>query len=235
MENKSSAVNHPFFMFIVGSLLFALCLVFSCNYDSECKDIDYGRQYMSDSSRTSFAYKGGETLFFKDPIGQELAFLIIPPSVIYPTWLNLAQEPLEGTCAGEIKIRSELQSLVVNFNSDTLDYKIIYVHAVHSLVQEKAPIYYDIMTSDMFQGNQSPVNWHISINHLLDSKGNETYFADNPISYHYTEHIILNGRSFEKVYYNNLPDGSALYFNHELGFVGFKESNKPLWVLDRIE
>ena len=190
---------------------------------------------MSDSTRTSFAYKGGETLIFKDSMDQELAFHIIPVIGIFPTWLNYAQDVTEGTCVGEIKIRSELQSLVVNFVSDTLDYKIIYLHGVNSRILGTTPIYYDYMSSDIFQGVESPVNWHISTAHLLDPKGNEDYFAGIPISYEYTEFITLNSKSFDRVYFNTLPDGSALYFNHELGFVGFKEGNKSLWVLDRIE
>lgn len=208
--------------------------MFSCK-DNECIGIDYGRQHMSDSTKTAFAYEGGETIIFSDSIGNELSFGIIPGNGIYPTWTSYEQVVPEGPCAGVSKIKSELEWLVVNFSSDTLDYKIIYVHRVHSLVHGNAPIFYDIMTSDIYQVNESPVNWHISVNRLLDPKGNEAYFINNPISYEFTQHIELNGKSFAKVYYNSLPDGSALYFNHELGFVGFKESNKPLWVLDRIE
>jgi hypothetical protein len=91
------------------------------------------------------------------------------------------------------------------------------------------------MSLDMNQFAESHPNWHISTAYLLDTKGNDEYFADIPISYDYADLIMLNSRSFEKVYYNRLPDGSAIYFNHELGFIGFKERNKPLWVLDRIE
>lgn len=87
----------------------------------------------------------------------------------------------------------------------------------------------------MFQGAESPVNWHISTEHLLDPRGNEAYLINIPISYSYEEHITLNGKPFEEVYFNTLSDGSALYFNHALGFVGFKDGNKSLWVLDRIE
>lgn len=218
----------------VGCLLFAISLIVSCK-DDECKDIDYGAQYMSDITRSSFAYHGGETLIFGDSAGQELSFRVVPFNGIYPDWLNYEQDVKEGPCVGEIKIRCEIELFVANIRSDTLDYDIIYVHRVHSLVQGIAPIFYDIMTSDMSQGNESPVNWRISANHLLDPKGNEEYLADNPIEYNFTELITLNGKSFENVYFNILPDGSALYFNHELGFVGFKERSKSLWVLDRIE
>lgn len=235
LEREKNILKRYISKLNVGSLFIALCLIFSCKVDDECKDIDFGRQYMSESTKSSFAYTGGETLVFIDSTEKELSFNIIPIYGINPSWLSLAQDVLEGTCAGEVKIRCSLQQLAVNFNSDSLDYKIIYLHGVNSRIQGMAPIYYDYMSSDMIQGNQSPVNWHISTSHLLDPKGNEAYFADIPISYEYTELITLNGKTFEKVYFNKLPDGSAIYFNHELGFVGFKERNQPLWVLDRIE
>jgi hypothetical protein len=217
-----------------GCLLFALSLITSCK-EGECEDVDYGRQYMSDTTRSSFAYQGGETLIFIDSTGQELSFRVVPFIGIYPDWLNYEQGVTEGPCVGERKIKCEIELFVANIRSDTLDYDIVYVHRVHSLVQGIAPIFYDIMTSDMSQGNESPVNWRISTKHLLDPKGNEEYLADNPIEYDFTELITLNGKTFENVYFNLLPDGSALYFNHELGFVGFKERSKSLWVLDRIE
>lgn len=235
MKHKPDVDKSHLFKWKAAYLLLAISLLFSCTGDDECKDIDYGRQYMLDSTKASFAYKGGETLIFKDSIGQELNFEIIHSGVIYPTWLNLAQDVTKGICAGEIKIRSSLQLLVVNFISDTMDYKIIYEHRVHSRIEGEMPIYYDIMSSDMSQGAESPVNWHISTKHVLDPRGNEDYFTNIPISYSFEEFISLNGKYFEKVYFNTLPDGSALYFNHAFGFVGFKEGTKSLWVLDRIE
>ena len=182
MKNKLNVSKSHLSKLKVGCLLLILSLLFSCTGDDECKDIDYGRQYMLDSTKTSFAYKGGETLIFKDSIGQELTFQIIHSGVIHPVWLNLAQDVTEGICAGEIKIRSSLQSLVVNFISDTMDYKIIYEHRVHSRIEGTTPIYYDIMSSDMFQGAESPANWHISTKHVLDPRGNEAYFINIPIS-----------------------------------------------------
>ena len=235
MENEFTVLQKLKFVLNRVYLLFALCVVFSCKNEPECTDIDFGRQYMSESTKSSFAYAGGETLIFIDSNSKELSFSIIPIYEIKPSWLSLAQDVLEGTCAGEVKIRCSLQQLAVNFNSDSLDYKIIYLHGVNSRIQGMAPICSDYMSSDMIQGNQSSANWHISTSHLLDPKGNEAYFADIPISYEYTELITLNGKTFEKVYFNKLSDGSAIYFNHELGFVGFKERNQPLWVLDRIE
>jgi hypothetical protein len=141
----------------------------------------------------------------------------------------------EGACIGETKIRSDLQALIVNIRSDSLDYRIIYEQRVHSVIEGTAPIYYDIMSFSMAEISPSSPNWAISIKHLLDPRGNEDYLANNPISHSFTELITLNGRTFEQVYFDTRPDGSALYFNHSMGFVGFKERNKSLWVLDRIE
>jgi hypothetical protein len=75
LENEYKVIEGLKSRLKVGFVILFLGLIFSCQHDDECHDIDYGRQYMSDSTRTSFAYTGGETLVFKDSTGQELTFL----------------------------------------------------------------------------------------------------------------------------------------------------------------
>lgn len=212
-----------------------LFLCFSCRDVNECTDVDFGPQYISDSTYSLFAYKGGESLIFKDSLNHELVFQMTPIPKVYPTWTSIAQDVNEGSGIGKMQIKSDLQALSTNFESDSLTYQINYAHHVNSMIEGANPIFYDFMVAFMYDDSELPTKWSIYTGHLLDSKGNDVYLANKPVNHEYAVQLTLNNKSFEKVYFNTEPDGSALYFNHSLGFIGFREANKPLWVLDRIE
>ena len=220
-----------------GLFLLIICSYCACRNDNECVDVDYGRQYLSEASYASFAYNGGETLFFKDSNGNEMKFRLIPEIPVYPHYRIYEQEVIEGSCAGKMKVKTEGQSLGVNIICDSLDYSIFYFHSVSSILQGTSPIYFDVMYADAFKfiASGNPNNYYVPLTALLDLRGNDALLDTIKERHEYTESITLNGKAFDKVYYNILPNGSAIYFSYAMGFVAFKDGNNPLWVLDRIE
>jgi hypothetical protein len=108
-----------------------------------------------------------------------------------------------------------------------------YYEVRQKMVDDK-PIFYESMwTSITGKGYPSP--WYVSFSHITNYRGNEVYLQNEPQSYWFEEHMTLQGKVFDNVYYTEGLTGGFLYFNHEFGYVAFKESGKPSWVLDRIE
>ncbi len=220
---------------IIGCLILAIFSIFSCSPNNECNDIDYGRQYLLDEPISPYPYKGKEKLIFKNPLGHELTFNMLPHFNVSHDWLEYAQPLEDGPCVGESKILSELEYYLVNLNSDSLDYKMICHYYVIPLLVGDKPIYSDIILSSIIQGSNSPVDWSITLSHRVNTRGNDAYFSTNPPEYIFEEHRTLGTTEFENVYSLLKSDGSELHFNHTLGFIAFKERNKPMWILDRIE
>jgi len=209
--------------FLIVCVIAGLCG--ACNPD--CKDIDYGDQYLIDTPGFLFPYESGDTLYFQDGSGHELIFTMNPFLGMEKTWFEFSQDVEDGACKGESKINSRLQQVVTNLRSDSLDYLIICHHYVHSIIDGTKPLFIDIIYASIGGG--------IATDHRTNDRGNEAYFIDSTPSYTFEEHLALGTKEFEKVYSNTYPNGSQIYFNHEFGIVGFKRGSKPLWVLDRIE
>jgi len=218
-----------------GLFLLLVCLLYSCRNDNECVDVDYGSQHLSDSSRLSYAYKGGETLIFLNSSGQELALNVKPDYGIQFGWRKYEKVVSEGPCAGESTIKSAGQVMAVNIESDSLNYFFLYEHWVNTILIGTNPIYFDVMRVELFKNWGMPSDIFVNIAGLIDPKGNEAYFDTIPNYYDYTENISLNDKSFENVYSRTTSDSSTLYFNYDFGLVGFKDKGNPMWVLDRIE
>lgn len=215
--------------------MFFICFLDSCKKDNACVDLDYGGQALSDSSRLLYVYKGGETLFFIDSEGHELVLHVKPDYGVYSTWASYEKVVNEGPCGGESNIKYSGQVKAVNIVSDTLNYIILYEHWVNWNIQGAKPIFFDVMRAELFKIEEYPSSLFVNIAVLLDTKGNEAFFDTIPKWYEYSEFIVLNNKPLNKVFYRILSDGSALYFNFELGLVAFREANNPLWVLDRIK
>lgn len=220
--------------YLFHAVALAVGLTWSCNPDSECKDIDYGTQFLLDSIVSPFPYEYGDTLFFKEASGQELRMKMTQPlhkDLVY--WFDISQDVEEGVCAGELKINTRIENKIVNFSADSLDYYVISHYFVNSKIVDNKPIYYDVINASI--SNKSNTSWRIGTGHKTDYRGNDVHFMDTTFSYTFEEHKILGTKEFYNVYSNTDPDGSEIHFNHEFGVVAFRERNNPLWVLDRIE
>jgi hypothetical protein len=200
-------------------------------------DIDTGDHPLLDSSVSSFSYTGDEILFFRDSAGHELQFIVrtLFLDTLFSTWAETTQMVKEGECTDEMIVTSNLEILGVTILSQPLHYYINYNHIVGCILNGTAPIYYDEMISGISTNTVLPGSWSISIRYLLDSRGNEAFLDSIPFTGEYADQVVLNAKSFQNVYFNLDPDGSAVYFNHEKGFIGFRERKEVLWVLDRIE
>ena len=213
-----------------------VCLCDACNPDSDCKDINYGDQYLIDTPGFPFPYASIDTLYFKDDAGHELKFRKrhLLPGGNTSSWQEHSQGVLDGPCVGESVIKSRQELMSAQFNADSTFYMISCQHFVKSIIDGTKPIFYD----DLYAGVtlfENPVIYNISTSHRTNDRGNEAYFVDSTPSYIFDEHKILGTKEFNNVYSNTDPDGSEIYFNHEFGIVAFQDRGKGLWVLDKIE
>src|SRR5687768_478766 len=226
---------HKLFQLPLVVCLSTLLAFSSCTDTIECMDINTGDHPLLDSSVSSFAYAGDETLFFRDSAGNELQFVIRTTFIdtLFATWTETTLFVEEGECAEEMTVTSNLGILHVQILSQPLIYYINYNHVVSSILNETEPVYYDEIRFSISTTTVLPDSWGISIRFLLDARGNEAFLNSIPFTGEYADQLALDGKSFNNVYFNQDPDGSAVYYNQDQGLIGFRERQDVLWVLDR--
>jgi hypothetical protein len=212
-----------------------LTLIFNaCQPVNECKDIDYGATSFQPTTQSPWPYKNWEVLVFKDSLDHELKFIMdyLPSST---KGFGRFHDPMRtGDCAGEAEITGHLEAMSANFRTWSLPYKLeCYYYVDHKIIDDK-PIFYESMITKIYYDDDSTY-WQLNFSHITNYRGNEPYLQNIPQFYVYEDHTTLNGKEFNQVYHTEDTLGGSLYFNHELGFIAFKQNGKPLWVLDRFE
>ena len=224
---------HPIILF---TFLGIICSMLACKYDSECKDVDYGQQAVVESATHRYPFISGQTLVFKDSADHELFFRMVPIPIgkIIKSYVNFSFPQEEGYCAGISNITGTREFYLLNFRSDSLDYLMISQYGAAVRLIENDLIFYDFIDYSISR-SKDPVMWHLRGSHHTNDRGNENYFVNDPISYVFSETLLIGTREFENVYSHFEPDGSELHFNHTYGYIAFRQSGLPLWTLDRIE
>jgi hypothetical protein len=216
---------------------FLLCLTAfqSCQPENECKDIDYGTQYLKAEQISLFPYRASERLIFKDSVGHELLFYLFPEARIISGFSPVQKPITMGDCAGEAYGKWFDQYVSGRFMSDTLHYSLECGYNVNFKWIEDKPIYFDLIYFRIENISNETSNFSIVISHRTDDRGNEDilkYFPDPII---FNEHKEFHQKDFEKVYSRYDDSGGEIHYNYTLGLIAFKAKDQPLWVLDRIE
>jgi len=206
----------------------------SCQPENECKDIDFGTQYLTPQPVSLFPYRSGEKLIFKDTADHELLFHLYPHQKLVSDFAPYDEPLIEGECAGKAVGKFFCQYQHAKFLSDSLRYSLNCGYAVSWKWIEDKPIFYDYIYFRIEQSS-SVGNFSIVISHRTDDRGNEDYLKYYPDHKNFSEHIQFNQKDFEKVFSRIDNAGDEIHYNHALGLIAFKPKDQPLWVLDRIE
>lgn len=220
-----------FFNGIVLIVLFGL----GCKDESteSCMDVSFGQVQVDPGDKIHLPYQGNETLVFKDSLGQELSF--DAQLSFNPYFLDAIDSITEGPCAGKAVAYGKLEHTSFSFKNDSLGSRLTLSHYVYYELDEDQPIFYDILSCSYFKPGQTFPYFLPSIYTVTDERGNDLsqYFIYE--HYQFVDEINLLSKTFSDVYIGSGMEQSAVYFNLEFGFVGFKEEAGTLWVLDRIE
>jgi hypothetical protein len=129
-------------------------------------------------------------------------------------------------------VYGKLEHKTYFFRNDSLGNSLSIQHAVSLNLNEDQPVFFDELFGNYYRSGATffiGANFHF----VTDDKGNDiSPFYER---YEYADTITLRSQTFSNVYYNSGSNNTAVYFNLEIGFVGFREEGGALWILDRIE
>jgi hypothetical protein len=193
-------------------------------------DVSFGQVKVDPDNKFPLPYHGNETLVFMDSLGQEMK--LTSHLVFSPYYLDVIDTVREGPCAGEMVVYGKLEHKSYFFRNDSLGTSLSLQHSVSLDLDEDQPILFDELYASYYRSGATffiGANFHF----VTDDRGKEVSpFYER---YEYTEVITLRSQTFSHVYYSNGSENTAVYFNQELGFIGFREEGGTLWILDRIE
>ena len=223
-------------MIMKGKIFPCICLIlligFGCkDKNSEsCMDVSFGQVNVDPENKFPIPYHGNQTLVFLDSLGQELKLTSL--SFFSPYYFDAIDTIREGACAGEAVVYGKLETQIFTFRNDSLGHSLSVQHSVNLNLDEDQPVLFDLLLGNYYKSG-SMLFYGANFHFVTDDRGNDvSSFFDR---YEYVDEITLRSKTFSHVYYGFGVNNTAVYFNLEVGFVGFREEGGALWVLDRIE
>lgn len=196
-----------------------------------CGEEDLGTFRLLETSLESIPYNKNTLLFFQDSLGNEISMQVEYDSALYFTGTGY----FSGSCEYdetqrktyradinfyEYKINEVGDSLNVDFK---LDLRVDPFNNNFGVVNVSDKLRLAI------RGQNATNAWGVQLIILV----NQRDIAEEELS-NFPEplNITLLGRDFENVYYDY---NALVYYNYSKGLIAFRDWDKNLWVLDRIE
>ena len=198
-----------------------------------CMDKSFGQVKVDPENKYPLPYEGHETLVFKDSLGRELK--LASTYFFSPFYLDAIDTIQNGPCAHQAVVYGKLEYITFTFHNDSLGYNLSLQHSVSMRLDEDQPLFYDQLFGDFYKSGSSNPIFFVTFSVITDDRGNDLSPLFIYERYTYAEELTLLSKTFTKVYYRLGTNNTAVYFNQESGFIGFREEGGSLWVLDRIE
>ena len=225
-------------VFIV--LLTGILTINSCSKDDDgnliednpCKDEIIGEYYLLENSKNSVPYNEDLRLYFKDATGNQVNFEVTKSATDYPQYIYALDTQCEYDSSqkkyyittGEAyfyDIKEPLESLGVSFDL-FLGNGFFGINDIKIFDQLKFSMDY----SNENNCSEDNISILINSNQLTDER-----VALYPKSTFINEVTLLN-KTFEDVY---VGSDEKIYYNYEVGLIGFKDQADNLWVFDKVE
>jgi len=221
-------------------MIFSITLISSCKKESVnlCGEEYLGEMFLLESSRNSIPYIENTNLYFQDSLGNEIVLVVDMNNTGYKIedgkYIIACEQ--DNSQQKEYGITTDSYRYLIVEKYDTLN--ILY-----SLTLEVRPSYtpftidsladiIKVCSGSKFDTNSYSFgcNLTILVNPRNMKEKDLNWFQKNrkPV-----DELTLLNKTFQNVYISQLDSNE--FYNFEYGLIAFKDSDKKLWVLDRLE
>ena len=217
------------------SLLLSIFVISSCKKES-IEDLcaeEYGEMFLVESSRNSIPFYENKSLYFQDSLENETVFQFEVENEGYKVLDRYYHVPCEFDNSLEkiYTVRADQYIYVISESTKTLNLTFL-------LNLQTQPSYYpfniDIISDQLGVFRSSKTDSTAAYGSNLNILVNPRNLSDDDIKNYRNpvDEITLLNRTFYNVF---ISMDSNEYYSYEAGLIAFRDWDKKLWVLDKVE
>lgn len=237
LRKKIMTQIEKYYPVIALSLLLSIFVISSCEKESIedlCTEESLGEIFLVESSRNSIPFNENTSLYFKDSLENETVFQFEVENDGYKVLDRFYHVICEfDTSLVKIyQVRSDQYRYYISESTKTLNLTFI----LHLQTQPSSyfPFNIDTISDQLGVLRSSKTDSTLAYANNLNILVNPRNLSEDNIKNYRNpvDEITLLNRTFYNVFISN---GSNEYYSYEAGLIAFRDWDKKLWVLDKVE